>query len=133
MLWDVVRGFACEDKSIDTTFLSKEENFIQLEILHLLFESQDSSAILSSDYVCFNCDSEQKPFDWYVLGYCIAHSSCDWKLELEKCELESVELFLKALNLHQDQCQVPQALANLHLHGRCVRTGASTSFSMSIP
>ena len=106
-LWDVVRGFACEDKSIDTTFLSKEENFIQLEILHLLFESQDSSAILSSDYVCFNCDSEQKPFDWYVLGYCIAHSSCDWKLELEKCELESVELFLRALNLHQDQCQLP--------------------------
>ena len=110
-LWDVVRGFASEDKcNIDTTFLSKEENFIKLEILQLLFESQDASAItsvLGSDCVCFNCYSELQPFDWYVLGYCITYSSCDWKLELTDCELESVKLFLRALNLHQDQCQLP--------------------------
>ena len=109
-LWDVVRGFASEDELyINTTFLS-EESFIKLEILHLLFESQDSSAItsvLGSDYVCFyDYDSIQQSFDWYVLGYCIAHSSCDWKLELDECKLESVELFLRALNLHQDQCQL---------------------------
>ena len=108
-LWDVVRGFASEDKHIiDATYLSEEENFIKLEIVHLLFESQDPSAITSvfgSDYVCFYVSALQ-PFDWYVLGYCIAHSSCDWKLELEGCELESVELFLKALNLKQDQYQL---------------------------
>ena len=105
-LWDVVRGFASEDKDIDSLFLSEEENF---EILHLLFESQDSSAItsvLGSECVCFS-DSKLQPFDWYVLGYCITHSSCDWKLKLEDCKLESVELFLKALNLQQDQCQLP--------------------------
>ena len=109
-LWDVVKEFASKDKlSINTTFLSKEENFIKLEILHLLFESQNSSAItsaLGSDCVCFECVRGQQPFDWYVLGYCIAHSSCNWKLELDECELESVELFLKALNLQQDQCQL---------------------------
>ena len=109
-LWDVVREFASEDELyINTTFLS-EESFIKLEILHLLFESQDPSAItsvLGSDYVCFyDYDSIQQSFDWYVLGYCIAHSSCDWKLELDECKLESVELFLRALNLHQDQCQL---------------------------
>ena len=110
-LWDVVRGFACKDKlDINTTFLSEEESFIKFEILHLLFESQDPSAItsvLGSDYVCFyDYDNIQQSFDWYVLGYCIAHSSCDWKLELDVCKLESVELFLRALNLHQDQCQL---------------------------
>ena len=99
-LWDVVRGFAIEN-----------DNFIIVEILHLLFESQDPSAITSvigSDYVCF-CDFEnaEQPFDWYVLGYCITHSSCDWKLELKECKMESVELFLRALHLHQDQCQSP--------------------------
>ena len=95
-LWDDVRGFAIDDNSI------------RLEILHWLFESQDSSAItsvLGSGCVSFACDSEL-PFDWYVLGHCIAHSSCEWKLQLEGCKLESVELFLRALNLHQDQCQL---------------------------
>ena len=98
-LWDVVRGFVIENK-----------NFIEVEFLHLLFESQDPSAItcvLGSDYVCFkNFENAEEPFDWYVLGYCIAHSSCDWKLDLQEYELESVELFLKALNPQQDQCQL---------------------------
>ena len=110
-LWDVVREFACEDKrSIDAEFLFKE-NFIKLEILHLLFESQDSSAItslLGSECVCFFYNGDNyvlQPFDWYVLGHCITHSSCDWKLEWKNFKLESVELFLRALNLHQNQCQ----------------------------
>ena len=92
-LWKVVRGFAFGDKHI---------------IFHLLFESQDPSAVtsvLGSDCVHFDCYSEL-PFDWYVLGYCIAHSSCDWKLTLKECELESIELFLRALNLQQGQCQL---------------------------
>ena len=54
----------------------------------------------------FLCGRAQQPFDCYVLGYCIADSSCDWKLESEECELESVELFLRALHLQQDQCQL---------------------------
>ena len=108
-LWDVVRGFATENKQRDS-FIEEETNFIRLEVLHLLFESQDISAItsvLGSDSVCFGHDDQSglQPFDWYVLGYCIAHSSCDWKLEL-KCKLESIEIFLKALNLQQDQCQL---------------------------
>ena len=95
-LWDVVKGFAIDGKSI------------KLEILHCLFESQDPSvvtSVLGSDCMHFDCDSEL-PFDLYVLGYCITHSSCDWKLELKNCKLESVELFLRALNLQQDQCQL---------------------------
>ena len=99
-MWDVVRKFASEDKdSITTWFLSEEENFIKLEILHLLFESQEPSvvtSVLGSDCVCFNCDSKLKPFDWYVLGYYITQSSCNWKLEWKNCKLESIELFLRA-------------------------------------
>ena len=98
-LWDVVRQFACDDK-----------HTIRLEILHWLFESQNPSAIttvLGSDCVHFDCGSYcELPFDWYVLGYCIAHSTCDWKLELYICELESVKLFLRAINLQRDQCQL---------------------------
>ena len=78
--------------------------------LHWLFESQNPSAITTvfdSDCVYFDYDSKL-PFDWYILGYCIAHSSCEWKIELQYCELESVELFLKAMNLQQDQCKIKE-------------------------
>ena len=90
-LWDVVRGFA------------RENNLFKLEIL--LFESQDPSVISSAlSSGCVRLRREiSLPFDLYVLGYCITHSSCDWKLRLESCKVESVELFLRALNL----CQKP--------------------------
>ena len=107
-LWDLVRGFASED-NLDTWFLSEEEKFIKLEVLHLLFESQDFSGItsvLGSDCVCFNCYIARQPFDWYVLGYCITHSSCDWKLKWYDCQVKSVQLFLRAVNLQQNQCQL---------------------------
>ena len=110
-LWDVVQecAFLCVE-----TFLWEETRFIKLEILHWLFESQDSLAItsiLNSACVwfchdCRQCDSIQ-PFDWYVLRYCITRSSCDWKLELDYFELKSVEIFLKALDLQHDQFPLP--------------------------
>ena len=113
-VWDVVSEFACEDKQMQYSYkcIPNEESFIKLEILHLLFESQDPSAItsvLGSDCVCFSHDvgdSILQPFDWYVLGLYITNSCCDWKLEMQDCKLESVELFVRALNLHQDQCQL---------------------------
>ena len=108
-LWDVVRGFASTARPSESCWWLKEEiNFIKLQVLHWLFESQDSSAIttvIGSEYLCFSHEFIST-FDLYVLGYCIAHSSCNWKLELQECELESVKLFLKALILYQDQCQL---------------------------
>ena len=105
-LWDVVRDIASMAKTefLENSLLEEAANFVQFKILHLLFESQDSSAItsvLGSDCVCFyhNCESTLQPFDWYVLGYCITQSSCNWKLELKVCDLESVELLLRTLNL----------------------------------
>ena len=108
-LWDVVRGFASE-AGLPNSVFKEETNSIKLKILHCLFESQDPSAItsvLGSACVCFIHDCRNLlPFDLYVLGYCITHSSCEWKLKLEGCKLESVEIFLRALNIQQDQCQL---------------------------
>ena len=99
-LWDVVRGFASEARPCD---------FIKPEILYCLFESQDSlaiSSVLGSDCVEFRLGCAL-PFDFYVLGYCVTHSSCDWELELNDCVLESVEVFLRVLNLQQNQGLLP--------------------------
>ena len=105
-LWDVVRGFASYDGLMYDSYINNETNFIKLEVLHWLFESRSAiTGILSCECVCFSCASEL-PFDLYVLGYCIANSSCNWKFELCDYKLESVELFLRVLNHHQDQCQL---------------------------
>ena len=118
-LWDVVREFASEVKPhrfaityMYDSVLEKETNFIKLEILHMLFESKDTSAItnvLGSDCVCFSPDARTtlQPFDLYLLGCCITRSCCCWMIELYYLKLESVELLLKAFNLKQDQCQLP--------------------------
>ena len=114
-LWDVVRGFASNYKLHNSLL---QEETIRIQILHWLFESRDPSAItavLGSDCVCF-CHScvNTLPLDWYVLGYCITHSSCDWKLELQHCQLESAELFLRALNYPpQGQCLLPWKIKGL--------------------
>ena len=110
-LWDDVRGFAGGTKPRGSS-LKEETDFIKLKILHLLFESQRPSAItsvLGSDCVCFSPQRRVQPFDWYVLGYCITNSSCNWRIAcmLKDCKLESVELFLRALNSQQGQCQLP--------------------------
>ena len=106
-LWNVVREFAGETKPCGL-LLWEETNFFKLKILHWLFESQDLSAIssvLGSECACFNHDcGSVLPFDFYVLGYCIIHSSCDWKLEFHNCTLESVEIFLRVLNLQDPRC-----------------------------
>ena len=97
--WDVVRRFAGKDKP-HGSFLEEETSFLKLKILRCLFESQDPSAItciLGSDCVCFRQDS-MLPFDWYVLGYCITYSSCDWKLKLKTSELKQ---FMRTLNLQR--------------------------------
>ena len=89
--------------------MSANLDVVKVEILHLLFESQDSSAItsvLGSECVCFYAFDDLQPFDWYVLGHCITQSSCNWRVELNNCELESVEMFLRVSVLQQDHCQL---------------------------
>ena len=98
--WDVVRGFASAAWPWD---------FIKPEILHCLFESQDPlaiSSVLGSDRVHLRLGGTL-PFNLYILGYCVTRSSCDWELELECCVLESVEVFLRVLNLQQNQGLLP--------------------------
>jgi len=82
---------------------------LNLQILHWLFESQAPLAIttvLGSGSVLFYFDDEESsmaPFDWYILGYCVTHSSCDWRFQLDRLQPESVCMFLNALALQQDQ------------------------------
>ena len=130
-LWDIVRGFASEH-NVYTTYLSEGENFVKLEILHLLFESHDPSAItrvLGSDCVCFSHKSGNT-FDWYVLGYCITHSSCDWKLEFG---LENSGLTSETCDLLSKHTDLLQHLEYLNLSGnRTIGRGGAVNLITSL-
>ena len=106
-LWDGMRDFACRTVPPDS-LLWKETVFIKLPTLYCHFESQDPSVITSvitSDYVCFSQECcSALPFDLYILGYSITHSSCDWKLGLNNCKLDLMKSFLRALEFQCDQC-----------------------------
>ena len=62
------------------------------------------TSVITSDYVCFSQECcSALPFDLYILGYYITHSSCDWKLGLSNCKLDSMKSFLRALQFQCDQ------------------------------
>ena len=111
-LWDGMRDFACRTVPPDS-LLWKETVFIKLPTLYCYFESQDPSVIasvLTSDYACFSQDCRSAlPFDLYILGYCVTYSTCDWKLGLHNCKLDTMKSFLRALEFQYDQCLLSSA------------------------
>ena len=64
----------------------------KLESLRWMFEAQDKQLLrqaLGTGTQDLNLSRQTlAPFDCYVLGYCIAHSDCQWRLNLWWCRLE---------------------------------------------
>ena len=59
---------------------------ITFNTLHWLFEAQDSDVINkllgSFDIQLLEPDDIVTPFDCFVLGYCVSHSNCTWRIRL---------------------------------------------------
>ena len=60
---------------------------VTFDTLHWLFEAQDSKLIaevLGSSVIqpSRQYSSQVTPFDCFVLGYCVSHSNCTWKINL---------------------------------------------------
>ena len=72
---------------------------VTLDVLHWLFEAHDVIAKLlgSSDIQLRKQPSQVTPFDCFVLGYCVSHSNCTWKIELGFCHIgdEGVEMLVR--------------------------------------
>ena len=80
-----------EKSGRDSASVVREVTFITLHyitftILHWLFEAQDNDVIAkllgSSDIQLGEHSSQATPFDCFVLGYCVSHSNCTWKINL---------------------------------------------------
>ena len=79
---------------------SSSELQITLDGLHWFFETQGSSSVCEAIGGCRIIPRlhyiRLSAFDCFVLGYCVSHSSCPWKINLEDCCIgdESVEMFV---------------------------------------
>ena len=89
--------------------------------LQLLSESK-VTGVLECDktYECTLSDYNS-PIDFSTLGYCIAHSSCQWWLQLGTSikymqSTEGIEMFVKKLKSHQKDCQPSYRLNSLLIY-----------------
>ena len=83
-------------------------HMVSFDTLHWLFEAQDSDVIadvLGSSNIQPPNESFRTvtPFDCFVLGYCVSHSSCTWKIS---CDIgdEGVELFVRGTVEEETHC-----------------------------
>ena len=75
-----------------------------IDPFHWLFEAHDNDVIAgvlgSGDIHHFSWRSNKfnvvTPFDYFVLGYCVSHSKCTWRLDLKSCHIgdEEVEMLV---------------------------------------
>ena len=104
--WDTAKSsYSCSVRTEDSVMeISEGSTSVSLIMLRCLFESQSKGcmAALSSEEIIFSTgDSESfHPFDFFALGYCIAHSDqCSWKLIIQNLSLQGslVELFTSGI------------------------------------
>ncbi len=82
---------------------------VTLSTLHWLFEVQDNDVVtnlLGSSHIQLEEDSKVTPFDCFVLGYCVSHSNCTWKIVLGYCNIgdEGVEMLVQSAVEEQLHC-----------------------------
>ena len=83
---------------------------VTLNTLHFLFEAQNDDVIAnllgSSDIQLHKQFRSLTPFDCFVLGYCMFHSNCTWKIDISDCYLgnEGLELLVRGATEEETHC-----------------------------
>ena len=107
----------CVEKSIGDSASDGESGddpasavgMITFDTLHWLFEAHDNDVIaklLGSSDIQVKQHSRVTPFDCFVLGYCVSHSNCTWKIDLKLCIIgdEGVEMLVQGAVEEEAQC-----------------------------
>ena len=83
---------------------------VSFSTMHWLFEAQDSDVIDkflgSSDIQYHEFYQVGTPFDCFVLGYCVSHSNCTWKIDLVHHNIgnEGVEMLVRGTKEGETYC-----------------------------
>ena len=79
----------------------------KLALYHLLFESHNdltTVSVLGSRGVYLYSERSWTPLDFYVTGYCIAHSECYWSLRFWSCSIDDEKLDLFSKGCYTSAC-----------------------------
>ena len=83
---------------------------VTFDTLHWLFEAQENDVIAevlgSSDIQLDEQFRQVTPFDCFVLGYCVSHSNCTWKIALTVCNIgdEGVKMLVQGAVEEETYC-----------------------------
>ena len=82
---------------------------VTFDTLHWLFEAHDSKLIanvLGSSDIQLEQYGTVTPFDCFVLGYCVSHSNCTWKIDLVWGHIgdEGVEMLMQGAVEEETHC-----------------------------
>ena len=83
---------------------------VSFDTLHWLFEAQESDVIAkllgSSALQLDEPDDLVTPFNCFVLGYCVSHSNCTWKIFLDDFNVgdEGMEMLLRGAVEEETHC-----------------------------
>ena len=81
---------------------------VTINLLHWLFEAQDNDVIatvLGSSNIQFCEPDEMTPFDCFVIGYCVSHSNCTWRIKLSIIEDEGVKMIARGAVEKKSNCK----------------------------
>ena len=100
---EVLITLCVEKSSCDSASVAREVAFTTL---HWLFEAQDNDVFAK---LLGSCNSqltnlEATYFDCFVLGYCVSHSNCTWKIVLYNIGDEGVELLVRGAVEEKTHC-----------------------------
>ena len=119
----------CVEKSIGDSASDGESGddpgsaigMITFDTLHWLFEAHDNDVIAkllgSSDIQLNQYFSQVTLFDCFVLGYCVSHSNCTWRIHLWGCHIEGVEMFVRGAVEEEAHCTGGISEINLSENG----------------
>ena len=110
---------SCDSEYVDD--IASVVHKVNLDTLHWLFEAQDNDVI---DKLLGSCHIQLKQrviegmttlFDCFVLGYCVSHSNCTWKIDLQGChlEVEGAEMLVRGAVEEETHCT--GGISEIHL------------------
>ena len=102
-----LRKFSGYPKMMLNTLCEK----ITFDTLHWLFEAQENNLFaellgLSDVELSVHWPGVVTPFECFVLGYCVSHSNCTWKIDLWGCHIgdEGVEMLVRGTVEEETNC-----------------------------
>ena len=104
--WEIAKAtYSANIKQDDSVLeISEGSTLVSLIMLRCLFEAQSKGCktALASEEVIFSTGNSESfhPFDFFALGYCIAHSNqCSWKLIIRELNLQGdlVDMFTSGM------------------------------------